>query len=122
MRTRRLTIPGRPVTPDVLTPDADGNFFTTFLADDINVTVTNADTVAHDLDLLCEYWHSLEREFGSFATVNLTPTPFVVGSASGLRVHVGDGREHAAADTLATDDERPRREVDIRRATERALE
>jgi hypothetical protein len=68
------------VTPDVLTPSTNGNFFTPITANSTTVTVTNTDVAAHDLDVLCEYWHSVERAFGGTPTVDLAPRPFVVGS------------------------------------------
>lgn len=79
----KLNIPSnKSVTPDILLLEANGNFFGGVTANDLVVSVTNNDVIAHDLNVLCEYWHSLERAFGGAPNVDLTPRPFVVGGES----------------------------------------
>ena len=61
---------GQPVIPDHLEPSAPGFSFD---VDDINVTATGVG----DVDVLVEYWHSIERAFGSSGVTALSPRPFI---------------------------------------------
>jgi hypothetical protein len=70
------------VVPDFVDPSVQGF---TITADSTNVTVTNNGVVAASVDVFVEYWHSLERVFGSTLQNALTPSPFVTGGpASGV--------------------------------------
>lgn len=65
-----------PVVPDVCTPSiCDGSFEVT--ADDTNVTVQRLGD-GDAVDVLAEWWHTIERAFGGAQIVGLSPKPFVV--------------------------------------------
>jgi hypothetical protein len=80
-----LNVPGRPnVTPDLILPSVGGF---TVTADDTDVTVVNNGVEAADIDVWVWHLHTFDRAFGSVATFNLTPQPFVVspgGVGSGV--------------------------------------
>lgn len=65
---------GTAVIPDELKRKTSSNF--TVSADAINVTVTNNSGVAADIDILCERWHSIERQFGVGGNTDLPIQPW----------------------------------------------
>lgn len=74
-----LNLSGRALTPDILTSDFPDTLGLAITADDTNVTVINDTGSTIDVDVLCEYWHSIERAFGPRAVTDLAPKPFLVG-------------------------------------------
>ena len=74
-----LNVAGVGVIPDELKL-SDSTFSVT--ADDTNITVTNNGPSMASVSVLAEHWHTLERVFGSSSVKNLSPQPFVDGSAS----------------------------------------
>jgi hypothetical protein len=67
---------GRAVIPDHIEASKSGFVIT---ADATNVTVSGDG----DVDVLVEYWHSIERVFGDVATLALTPHPFIADGGGG---------------------------------------
>lgn len=69
------------VIPDVLETNIAPFLGLHVTASATNVTLTNVTGSPIDVDVLCEYWHSIERALGS---APLTPRPFVVGGGAAL--------------------------------------
>jgi hypothetical protein len=79
-RAHGLNINGVSKIPDELKVD---NPDFTVSADATNVTATNNGLAAANCNVLCEYWHTFDRAFGSSATTQLVPAPFVGGGGAG---------------------------------------
>lgn len=80
-----LNVEGTAVVPDKIEKSTDGSFSVT--ADATNLTITNFGGVAADIDVYVEYWHSIERVFGTAA---LTPQPFQPSSGGANTMRFAD--------------------------------
>lgn len=77
-----LELAGKPLTPDRIEPDepATGLILS---ADATNITATNPTANPISVNVLAEWWHSIERAFGDIANTHLIPRPFVAGGGDG---------------------------------------
>lgn len=71
---------GHPLIPDRIEPDVAGLELS---ADNTNVTAHNPTGASITSDVLCEAWHTIEREFGPKAITHLIPQPFVALGGNG---------------------------------------
>jgi hypothetical protein len=97
-----LTIPGvGSIRPDIITVvGAAAGQFTTITATATDVTVTNSGPAAADVQLLCEWWHTIERAFGGTPNVDLQAGPIIVNpgaSESAFTFSLGGFRDGLVA-------------------------
>ena len=82
---------GLALKPDRIEPDVGGTGLV-LSADDTNITATNPTGLPITVNVLAEFWHSIERAFGDVAITHLTPDPFVAGQgAADVDLVVTDG-------------------------------
>lgn len=93
-----LNIDDLDVFPDLAIPSIGGF---TITANATTITVTNLGTIAANVDVYVEHWHTVERAFDNVSTLVLAPQPLIPSYAgTPLIVHALGGAFHSA-DTYA---------------------